>query len=186
VKIRHAAAMSAAVALVIPAAASAAPSQMKVTGGGQLISEGASGPGRTITFNAQGDPSSAKGHLQYNDHAGAKYHGNSTCVITGFDEERMANIFEIAGVLRDGTTYNIKGTDNGQGGDAPNDMILFDADSDDTTCDLEERDMYDDADELGRGNVKIHKTKGGSSSRRRSATSRGVAFTQTLQLPRLR
>ena len=184
-KSRYAVAISAAAMLAVPAVAAGAPSAMKVTGGGPLIAEGASGPGRTITFNSQGDPSSAKGHLQYNDHAGTKLHGSSRCVITGFDEERMANIFEIAGVLRDGTNYNIKGSDAGQGPDAGNDMILFDADSDDTTCDLEERDMYDDADELGRGNVKIHKTK--SRSSRGSAPTRVAATSWSgLAVPALR
>ena len=184
-KVRLAAAMSAAAVLSVPVAASAAPPEMKVTGGGQLISEGQSGPGRTISFNALGNEESAKGHLQYNDHAGTKLHGRSACVITGFDEERMTNIFEIVGYLRNGTPYNIKGTDAGQGNGSGNDMILFDAETDDTTCDLQERDAYDDADELGRGNVKIHKTKG-RASHGRSASSAGAGFTQALQLAALR
>ena len=80
-----------------------APTGFKVTGGGQIIAEGAEGPGDTVGFNAQevagddpattqDDDDAARGQFQYiqrgadeagNTPANDSFHGVVTCLISG-------------------------------------------------------------------------------------------------------
>ena len=174
---KKALAFAVAGAFVVPAVAQAAPSEMKVTGGGKTAE------GATIALTAQGNATAAKGQVQYNDHAGYKVHGTVTCVTTGpvdtngDAEGGEANGFEIAGRLRDGTTFNIKGVDGGQGSDGKGtDLITF-AESDDTRCDLEPADAYEALGELAHGNIKIHKTRAASTAKSRRADMRAAKAT---------
>lgn len=171
-------ALAIAGAFAVPATAAAAPSEMKVTGGGKTLE------GATIAFVAQGNAEVAKGQVQFNDHNGTKLHGTVTCVTTGpvdtngDDEGGEANGYEIAGVLRDGSTFNIKGTDGGKAteGGKNTDLITF-SESDDDECDLEPAEAYEDLGELANGNVTIHKTKAASTRKSRRADMRSAKAT---------
>lgn len=165
-------ALAVASAFAVPAAAQAAPSEMKVTGGGKTVD------GATIALVAQGNPSTAKGQMQYNDHQGTKLHGVVTCVYTFTDSENGGNYFEVAGKLRDGTVFNVKGTDSGQGPDS-GDAIALDTESGDSDCDGEPADAYDDLGDLAHGNIRIHRVREGdtSSGKQRRADMRAAKRT---------
>ena len=175
-------------------AATAAPSVVKVTGGGQITEvspEGvvAPGAGNTIAFNAQAEDAAgdvAKGQVQYIDRTAGngrdqqRYHGYVTCVF------REGNMARIQGQMRgeaETTTvdFTIDVVDNGQGGTAEGfDMIAFrlgapadvdDQDSD-ATGDVSEDFKADGS--LGRGNVKIHEAPaGGGAPAGGEATTKG-------------
>lgn len=181
-------------ALCLPAVASAAPSSEKVTGGGQIIAEGAKGPGDTIAFTAQGDgnsnTASAKGQLQYNQRStGFKVHGVVDCMQVLRDgDEATANQAVIGGTYRDdpGERFRVYVVDNGQGANAAGlDMIAFepadeeqDAEDGRGTCEPDD-DSFDNLPALGRGNVKIHKSKAAASKRNLAAS-----FSSALKLMR--
>lgn len=171
-------ALAIAGAFAVPAAAEAAPSEMKVTGGGKTID------GETIAFVAQGNAETAKGQVQYNDHNGTKQHGTVTCVVTGpvdWDDDGVADArgYEIVGVLRDGVTqFNIKGTDGGEPTDgAGGDTIAYGTGSEDGECDLEPAEDYEELPALAHGNIKIHKTREASTARSRKADMRAAKRT---------
>lgn len=143
--------------------ATAAPDFDKVTGGGQIIDDGVTGPGDTIAFNAQetqadGDEDAARGQLQFVQRAGAgrpedKFHGEVTCL------QVMDNVARIGGVITSGTRgfFRVDLMDNGQGGmAADNDMIKIARDAEDPfTCTFSDDDD-DNQNDLARGNVKVH------------------------------
>lgn len=115
-----------------------AESGFKVTGGGQIIAEGAQGAGDTVGFNAQeldgDDPNSpdsddaARGQFQYvprgqsagtNQEATEKFHGVVTCLISGGEavanEEAEGDDYEeelAAGMARFGGI--VRGTGTGE------------------------------------------------------------------------
>ena len=152
---------------------SAAPSVIKVTGGGQITStETPTGAGDTIAFTAQtdsADGNAAKGQLQYNQRSGVpeKFHGVISCVFATVSDSGQA-IARIEGTMRgevdsDTTHFVVDVVDDGQGKDTM-DMISLrkgfvadEDDDDDTSCDPD--DEFDGSASLGRGNVKIHKSK---------------------------
>lgn len=153
-------------ALVLPAAANAAPSVDKVTGGGQIIADGVRGPGDTIAFTAQGTEAAdggAKGQVQLNQRStGTKIHGVVDC-LSVLGEDRGTAV--VGGTYRDnpGERFRIYVVDNGQGAAAEQDLVTFEAvdeeqDAEDGRgiCEAED-DSFEDLPTLGRGNVKIHK-----------------------------
>lgn len=179
-------ALAAAGALGVSGTAVAAPAAEKVTGGGQIIAEGAKGPGDTIALTAQGDGNSdtaaAKGQLQYNQRSGEafKVHGIVDCLQVIRDaDETTPNMAVVGGTYRDdpGERFRVYVTDNGQGANAAGlDMIVFepadeeqDAEDGRGTCEPDD-DSFDNLPALGRGNVKIHKTNTAASKRRMAAS----------------
>ncbi|HEX2086502.1 MAG TPA: hypothetical protein VHF89_12525 [Solirubrobacteraceae bacterium] len=169
---------------VVPAGVAFANSDMKVTGGGQVIgSSQTAGPGDTIAFNAQqiGEfdmaVAPAKGQLQViqRDPAGGgkpqvKFHGDVTCIRTfTFDNNTPADPSDDETFVRFGGNQQVRGKntptpftvdvqDNGEGMAAMEaDMIYFR-----TRGDTE--DPCDDSDPatqlrnstLARGNVQQH------------------------------
>jgi hypothetical protein len=104
---------------VVPVGIALAESDMKVTGGGQVIgSSQTAGPGDTIAFNAQqvgpfsGDVAPAKGQLQVlqrnpsgGGQAQVKYHGIVTCIRTfTYDNETPADTSDDETYIRFGGT----------------------------------------------------------------------------------
>ena len=153
---------AAVVSLAIPAFAAAAPKDnaptgYKVTGGGQIIAEGVTGPGNTVGFNAQElQGGTVRGQFQYvprnanEDSAQTKFHGVVTCL-----EDLGDNAARFGGYFRSEPSrfFTVDVTDGGQGAEGVGDMILVR----ETTASCADRDE----DEqplllLGRGNVKIH------------------------------
>lgn len=164
---------------------SAAPATLKITGGGQTLVPEGGGAGDTVGFNAQLDEASntVKGQFQFVDRTGdgtgrdgQQYHGTVTCVaaFSRPDDGGAGGVAVFGGVLRDGVTpFRVDVTDSGQG-EMGMDMILVqmgpaaedgadggpansDAGSDNELCDAEDETGM----ALSRGNVTIHKAKGG-------------------------
>jgi hypothetical protein len=163
----------------------ATPAVYKVTGGGQILDTGfTSGAGDQISFTAQSqgeEGEAAKGQFTYHDRqldengkgtgkGQTTVHGDVTCVVVysqpTADEGGRA---VVGGETRDGRPFRIDVIDNGQGGDAEDDLLRVsfdseaedgsdegDEDTDTSLCDMEKEDVTSD---LGRGNVKIHKEK---------------------------
>ena len=107
-----------------------------------------------------------------------------TCVYAGpvdtnGDEEGgEANGYEIAGTLRDGTTFNIKGTDGGQPTEGTStDTVVFDGTSEDSECDLQPEEEYEGLPALAHGNIKIHKTREASTAKSRRTDMRAAKRT---------
>ncbi|MEX2290067.1 MAG: hypothetical protein WD794_07060 [Mycobacteriales bacterium] len=168
------------------------PSGFKVTGGGQIIADGSGGgAGDTVGFNAQeiaGDrDDAARGQFQYvprgqSGNASApteKFHGVVTCLISGgeamaneeaeddgqYNEALTEGSARFGGHLRDdpATFFTVDVTDNGQGGNAEDDLILVRITAE--ACADNPEDEEDDAEDLlrlGRGNVKIHNNPDGA------------------------
>lgn len=152
---------------------SAAPAVTKITGGGQTLVPAEGGAGDTVGFNAQVDADgNVKGQFQYVDRTGGTgqgqtvQHGEVTCAVvfsrpTGGESGGVA-VF--GGELRDGTPFRVDVTDEGQGAQGM-DMILVqtgpaaqdggDHGQDTELCDEESEESFD----LNRGNVTIHKAK---------------------------
>lgn len=165
----------------------------KVTGGGQIIADGARGAGDTVGFTAheadtEDDSTAARGQFQYvprgaSDNASApeeKFHGVVTCLISGGEaqaaeagepdmmenEALQEGSARFGGFVR-GTTqaFTVDVTDNGQGSAAESDMILVRLTS--TPCADNPEDEENDPEELmrlGRGNVKIHNNPDGAAT----------------------
>lgn len=152
----------------------------KVTGGGQIISEGSQGPGDTVGFVAQDlndDGREARGQFQFNpggqsgDSAGTeKFHGTVTCLLSGgeaiaqekaageMSDQLMLGMARFGGFLRDDPTqsFTVDVSDDGQG-NGSNDMILVRLTGEPCADNPEDEDGEDeDLMMLGRGNVKIH------------------------------
>ena len=153
---------------------SAAPAAYKVTGGGQTL-VGSTGAGNTIAFTAQSageEGSAAKGQfqLQLRDAAEKEgIHGEISCVqVYSFTED--GGVAVLGGYSRDtGEPFRFDVVDGGEGKDA-SDMIRLsrgaaaqdggDDDSGDTMlCDPEDEKADTD---FARGNVQVHKAKGGN------------------------
>lgn len=139
-------------------AGSAAPAQYKVTGGGQIIvdteADPAKGPGETIAFNAHstGADDAARGQLQYNSHTGVKFHGQVECLVVDGNRATLAGTVT-RGDNNGADTFQVDVLDNGQGA-SDDDLILLTS-PDDVDCGPE-----NPTEQLGRGNVTIHKGKG--------------------------
>ena len=208
----------AVLAIAIPGVASAAKpaaSGYKVTGGGQIIAEGAQGAGDTVGFNAQemdGDddasdaPNDAvRGQFQYvprgqstNDSAPSeKFHGVVTCLLSGGeaqaneageeDGEENEALQEgsarfggyVRGTQADGSPqyFTVDVTDNGQGGDVDDDLILVRFTSE--PCGDNPEDEENDPEQmlrLGRGNVKIHNNPDTTSAAANARTARALVL----------
>ncbi|MFP5218230.1 MAG: hypothetical protein ACLGIG_00620 [Actinomycetes bacterium] len=174
----------------------------KVTGGGQIIADpSGGGAGDTVGFNAHDLNASgpeARGQFQYvprgqSSNASApteKFHGVVTCLISGgeaianenaeedgqFNEALQEGSARFGGYVRtkDGSTqyFTVDVTDNGQGGNAEDDMILVRFTSE--ACADNPEDEKNDPEQmlmLGRGNVKIHNNIDGDSTAASSAAT---------------
>jgi hypothetical protein len=148
--------------------ASAAPDFYKVTGGGQIIAEMASGPGDTIAFNARSANGAAAeegddlavGQLQYNgrtEDPAQKFHGAITCL------QVDGNIARLAGYKKGtsgeaGTFFRllVEDTDN-NGPQNGTELLLFNPNADSANCDPVEDEETED--QLGRGNIQIHEPR---------------------------
>jgi hypothetical protein len=181
---RRAAALVAAFA-VIPVGVAVANSDMKVTGGGQVLADGqASGPGDTIAFNAQqisADGSAgfflAKGQLQVIDRddsgGGAravKFHGAVACIRDFTDDNdtpsdtsddevyvRFGGYQKVRGKVTS-TPFTVDVQDNGEGANALGaDMIFFRTrDPGANPCDDSDTATSLRSSTLARGNVQQH------------------------------
>ena len=150
---------------------SAAPSQFKVTGGGQIIASSeanSGGPGATLAFNARsiGAGPAAQGQLQYNDHLGLKFHGQVACLVVQWedtddnDETPDVRTARIAGTYTDADgaeeQFQLFIEDHDFGGpQSESEMLLFNPTAESSTCNQD----VDATQELGRGNIVIHKEK---------------------------
>jgi hypothetical protein len=170
---------------IVPASLAFANSDMKVTGGGQVIADGSGGgPGDTIAFNAQqigpfaGTPSvaPAKGQLQVNQRtpgAGGKptvkFHGNVTCIRDFVDDNGTSDTSDDEAYIRFGGYQKLKGKqtaipftvdaqDNGEGMAAlESDMIFFrQRNEGDQPCDDSDTATSLRTSTLTRGNVQQH------------------------------
>ena len=143
---------AAVVALAVPAAASAGEGD-KTTGGGQVL-VGARGAGDTIAWTAQQKGDAVKGNVQYQDREGGTgkghttYHGTVACV------DAIGNVAQVAGVWRDGGQFHIYIEDNGEGGNAPNDIVTITPMATNPTCSEDEPDDEDKI-ALARGNAQV-------------------------------
>jgi hypothetical protein len=141
------------------------PSGYKVTGGGQIINEGASGPGDTLAFQAQqiegDDEDAARGQLQYNGRTGddpQKFHGLVTCLQVDGDFARLAGTKKSETGETGFFRLIVHDVDN-DGPQNGTEMLLFNPDADDANCDEVDDEDYEN--ELGRGNIQIHEPKSG-------------------------
>ena len=170
---------------VLPVSLAFAQSDMKVTGGGQVLASGQTGgPGDTIAFNAQqtgpfnvDDIAPAKGQIQVQQRpttgggkATLKFHGDVTCIRTfTYDNETPANPNDDEVYIRFGGKRQVKGKstqtgftvdaqDNGEGMAALEaDMIFFrERAAGDDPCDETDPSTSLRSSSLGRGNVQQH------------------------------
>ena len=171
-----------AVALV-PVSMAFAQSDMKVTGGGQVLTPGQTGgPGDTIAFNAQqigpfdtDGIAPAKGQLQVNGRSGAtgkptlKFHGEVTCIRSFTYDNGTPETSDDETYIRFGGNRKVRGKttaeqftvdaqDNGEGMAAlESDMILFrERGATEDPCDESDPDTQLRSPELSRGNVQQH------------------------------
>ena len=146
-------AVAAVAALSVPVLAHAGGKVDKATGGGQILVAN-QGAGSTLAFNAKGTSTNAQGQLQYIDrsagtgHSQVKHHGTVTCI------DAMMNTAKIAGVLRNGDSFNLYVEDHGEGNNA-GDMVWIDTMADTPDCEFDTPDM-DELEALGRGNVQVY------------------------------
>lgn len=172
-------------AAAVPVGLAYAESDMKVTGGGQVLSPNqTSGPGDTIAFNAQQvgpfdteGVAPAKGQLQVNgrDPNGGgkptlKFHGNVTCIRSfTYDNETPADPSDDETYIRFGgnqkvrgksgaTPFTVDAQDNGEGLAAlESDMIFFRTrGATEDPCDDSDPATMLRSSSLGRGNVQQH------------------------------
>lgn len=157
--------------------AQAAPSVVKITGGGQTLVPESGGAGDTVGFNAQVDGDGvAKGQFQYVERNGAGngtnqqvLHGTVECAVV-LSRTAEGGMAAFGGTLRNGDVFRVDVTDAGQGKEAM-DMILLrtfpkadrPARTGGNVCDEDAPDE-DETFPLSRGNVKIHQEKGGASA----------------------
>jgi hypothetical protein len=185
-KIRIALAAAAALSLAIAAVAFAAPSEFKVTGGGQILasadSSGVKGPGDTISFQAfasqDGLDDTADGAINVIDRTpgaggkGVHYKGTVDCtfIVTDGTGGGYAELYGSA-TTKSGTEtdFVVRIRDNGQGAADETDAIEFDT-SGDETCG-ENEDEEEPGFFLARGNAKIHKASASQSGGAKSTKS---------------
>lgn len=141
-------------ALILVTLASAGSQTDRATGGGQVL-VGTRGAGDTIAFTAQGTAVAARGQVQYVDREGGTgqgqtvYHGVVACV----DVE--ANVAKIAGTWRDGGPFQLYVEDNGEGANAPDDIVTVISMAPEPTCDFDEPEEEDQT-ALARGNAQVY------------------------------
>lgn len=209
-RIRIALGLAAIAALALAAVAFAAPSQYKVTGGGQVFASSAigedgkptvKGPGDTITFNAfindadgDGVDSDATGKVNIIDREqdgsgqalsgkGLHYTGTVDCVFI----DPTAHYAELYGTARKNsgatTPFIVRIQDNGQGAAAENDLVEFNYTDEPPTCDDEPEDS-EFGFGLARGNAKIHKesTSQSSAAKSKSTSTSTSSLTSALSL----
>ena len=194
-KVRIGVLVSAIAALGLSAAADAAPSPYKVTGGGQTLatadSSGVKGPGDTITFQAfiptSGEPTPATGQVNIIDRGGdtrEHFRGTVRCAFLATDGTG-GGYAELHGVGRkddENRAFVVRIRDNGQGADAA-DMVDFELD---TTSECEDAEEQEPSMTLARGNAKIHKENSGasksSSAKSKSTTTSSRSLTSALTL----
>lgn len=170
----------------MPVGIAFAESDMKVTGGGQVIgSSQQGGPGDTIAFNAQqtgpfttgqfGDTAPAKGQLQIVDRndagggQGTRFHGNVTCIRDFTDDQGTADTSDDETYIRFGgvqkvggkpgtTPFTVDAQDNGEGINALGaDVIYFRTrGATDDPCDDSDPATQLRNSEMARGNVQQH------------------------------
>ena len=146
-------AVAAIAALAVPVLAHAGGKVDKATGGGQILVANQSA-GSTLAFNAKGTSTSAQGQVQFIDRSAGtgqnqvKHHGTVTCI------DAMGNTAKVAGVLRNGDSFNLYAQDNGEGGGAM-DMVWIDTMADTPECNFDTPDM-DELEALARGNVQVY------------------------------
>lgn len=140
-------------ALWVPTTVGAASKTDRATGGGQILFA-TRGAGNTISFTAQGTSTDAKGQLQFVDRSAGKggdqvvLHGEVTCI------DAMGSTAKVAGVLRNGDTFNLYVEDTGEGlGNS--DVIFFNSMADDPTCEFD-TPAEDDLEALARGNAQVY------------------------------
>jgi hypothetical protein len=143
--------------MVLGAVAATSAPAPKVTGGGQTLN-GTEGAGDTIAFTAidtDGEEGNlARGQVQYVDREDGEpndvRHGLVDCLVY-----ESSNRARLAGEWRDGGTFEILVHDNGEGENAPDDMIGVYPDA---TPDCEPTDQEDDEATvaLARGNAQVH------------------------------
>ena len=150
---------SAVLLLPIAAAQAGAPDD-RATGGGQVLL-GSSGAGNTIAFTAQNVESAgtaARGQVQFVDRSAGpgqeqvKFHGIVTCLrVSG-------TMAELAGFERNtGEPFNLRVVDNGEGAGATGmDMIEFNDDVGDASCDDDDSDDEEPELRLARGNAQVY------------------------------
>ena len=138
-----------------------------VNGGGQIIAEGASGPGDTLAFQAQNiggadgsaDSDLARGQLQYNgrtDDAPQKFHGTIECLQVEGDFARLAGTKRTESGETGFFRLIVHDVDN-NGPQNGTEMLLFNPDASDVNCDEVDDEEYED--QLGRGNIQIHEPR---------------------------
>ena len=146
-------------------------------------------------FRSPGDDDDkARGQFQYvprgqsagtNQEVAEKFHGVVTCLISGgeavenenspddeqpeqVEEELSEGMARFGGYFRDEPNrfFTVDVTDNGQGGDAADDLILVRETDAPCADNPEDEDAHDPEDllRLGRGNVKIHKNPDGETA----------------------
>ena len=135
----------------VPAAVAVAGSSTdRATGGGQVLIGTRGGAGDTIAFTAQ-DRADNLGQVQYIDRTATgqtRYHGTVTCLRV------MGTTAKLAGVWRDGGTFQILVQDNGQGSAADNDLVTIQNDQPNECA--EDDDDDENSVELARGNVQVY------------------------------
>ena len=190
-KIRITLALVAALSLALAAVAFAAPTEYKVTGGGQTFASSnvdengkptVKGPGDTITFQAfiedaeMGSPATGQVNIiDRTEGAGGKgvhFKGRVTCAFIAPESEDGRGYAELHGVgtRKDGTTspFVVRIQDNGQGNSADSDLVEFDYTDSDPNCEDEPSDEEFEF-TLARGNAKIHKASPSNSGGGKSA-----------------
>lgn len=143
------------------------PSGYKVTGGGQIIAEGASGPGDTLAFQAQNiqgatgaaGSDTARGQLQYNGRLGdapQKFHGTITCLQVDGNTARLAGVKRTESGATGFFRLVVNDVDN-NGPQSGTELLLFNPDATDDDCAAADSD--DPQSQLGRGNIQIHEPR---------------------------
>ena len=156
------------------------------------------------------DDDAARGQFQYvprgqssgtNQPATEKFHGVVTCLISGgeavdnenspddeqpeqVEEELEEGMARFGGHFRDDPTryFTVDVTDNGQGGDSEDDLILVRETDFPCADNPEDEDAHDPEDllRLGRGNVKIHNNPDGEASAAANARAARAMVLMTL------
>lgn len=138
------------------------------------------------TGQFQYNPHGGAQNPDQNQPANEKFHGVVTCLISGqeavdnetaeeetpanYEEELVAGMARFGGYVRtkDDTIqyFTVDVSDNGQGGDAEDDLILVRLTDEPCADNPEDEDTENQQDlfELGRGNVKIHNNPDGAAS----------------------
>lgn len=140
-----------AVLVAVPATvAMGGSSTDRATGGGQVLIGTRGGAGDTIAFTAQ-DRASNLGQVQYVDRTATgqtTFHGTVTCLrVSG-------NMAKLAGVWREGGTFQVLVVDNEQGSQADDDLVTV-QNNQPNDCAQDNNDS-DNTTALARGNAQVY------------------------------